>query len=373
MKKIYSLLLILLVGFLFSFGKVSASDNPLVFSTSLDTNNVVMETCTGTWCGYCPCGHDIINTILSIYPKTVVLCYHGPPNYGSPVDPWAAVGYPMIQLFGMNSYPTGVIGRSSGIISRSAWYSAVSGQAVLPPSVKVILTNPTINTTTRKITGTVTATALQDLTGAYSVFVAITENHIINPQNIYASCGTAGINNNYVHDHVVRALVTPTTGTQLTAGPWTANTSYTYNIDYTVTDATISLMNCQVAMFVYKQGTPYVTGANVQNGLAVNTTQFIPTGISGNELKASEYSLDQNYPNPFNPVTSIRFTIPKAGNVSFKIYDITGKEVSNYYNGFLSAGSYTMRFDGTNLTSGIYFYKITTKDFTDVKRMILVK
>jgi hypothetical protein len=371
MKKIYLQLLVLLIGIVFTFSNINASDNP-VFTTS-DTNNVVLETCTGTWCGYCPCGHDIISTILSIYPKTVVLCYHGPPNYGSPVDPWAGVGYPMIQLFGMNSYPTGVVSRSSGILSRGSWYSAVSGQAVTQPFVKVVLTNPTINATTRKITGTITATALQDLTGAYSIFVALTEDHIINPQNIYASCGTAGINNSYVHDHVVRAVITPTTGTQLTSGTWTTNTSFTYNLDYTVTDATISLLNCQVNMFVYKQGTPYTTGAQVQNGLGVKTTAFIATGMNNNEIISNEYSLSQNFPNPFNPVTSIRFTLPKDGNISFKIYDITGKEVSNYYNGYLNAGTYTMRFDGTNLTSGIYFYKLTTKDFSDVKRMILVK
>ena len=371
MKKIYLLMVVLLTCLAFSFSNINASDNP-EFTTS-DTTSVVLETATGTWCGYCPCGHDIANSILASYPKTVVLCYHGPPNYGSPVDPWASVGYPMIQLFGMTSYPTGVVGRSSGVLSRSAWFSAVSGQAATTPTVRITLTNPTINATTRKITGTITATALQDLTGNYSVFVALTENKIINPQNVYAACGTAGVNYNYIHDHVVRAVITPTTGTQLVAGTWTTNTSYTYNLDYTVTDATISLMNCQVNMFVYKQGTPYTSGAPIQNGLAVNTTSFSPTGVTNNEIKADDYSLSQNYPNPFNPVTSIRFTVPKAGIVSFRIYDITGKEVSNYFNGYLNAGSYTMRFDGTNFTSGIYFYKLSTKDFSDVKRMILVK
>ncbi|MCX6163757.1 MAG: Omp28-related outer membrane protein, partial [Ignavibacteriae bacterium] len=170
---------------------------------SLDTTNVVMETCTGTWCGYCPCGHDIIRSILTSYPNTVVLCYHGPPNYGSPQDPWTAAGYPMIQLFGMSSYPTGVIGRTSGIISRSAWYATVASYSTQTPTVRVIITSPTINNTTRKVTGTISATALQNLTGAYSVFVAITENNLIYPQSIYAACGTAGTQNDYIHGHVV--------------------------------------------------------------------------------------------------------------------------------------------------------------------------
>ncbi|MCX6166052.1 MAG: T9SS type A sorting domain-containing protein, partial [Ignavibacteriae bacterium] len=170
----------------------------------------------------------------------------------------------------------------------------------------------------------------------------------------------------------VRAVVTPNAGTKLTAGPWNINTTLTYNLDYTVPSG-IELANCKVEMFVFKQGSPYTTGAHIQNGLSKPTTQFIPTGINKFETTAKEYSLSQNYPNPFNPSTSIRFSVPKDGNVSFKVYDISGKEVSNYYNGYLKTGIYTMHFDGSSLPSGAYFYKLTTKDFSDVKKMILVK
>jgi hypothetical protein len=371
MKKIGLQIAVLAFALILSFANTKAAVNP-VFTTN-DSSNAVMETCTGTWCGYCPCGHQIITSILSSYPKTVVLCYHGPPSYGNPQDPWTTAGYQMIQLFGMSSYPTGVINRSTGIVSRSAWSSYVQNYAAQTPSVRVVLTNATINNSTRKITGTISATALQDLTGAYDVFVAVTENNLIYPQSIYASCGTAGIQNDYVHDHVVRALVTPTTGTQLTAGPWNTNTTLTYNINYIVTDASITLANCKVEMVVYKEGSPYTSGAPVQNGLSTPTAQFSPTGINKLETTASEYSLSQNYPNPFNPTTSIRFSVPKDGNVSFKVYDITGKEVSNYFNGYLKSGIYTMHFDGSALSSGVYFYKLSAKDFSDVKRMILVK
>jgi hypothetical protein len=339
---------------------------------SLDTTNCVIEIATGTWCGYCPCGHDIINQILASYPKTAILCYHGPPNYGTPADPWASVGYPMIQLFGMTSYPTGVVNRTSGIISRSAWYGTVGSYAQQTPTAVVTLTNPTINLVTRKIGGTVSATALQNLTDAYSIFIAITEDNLVYPQNVYAACGTAGVNNSFIHDHVVRAVVTPNAGTQLTAGPWNSGTTLTYNLDYTV-PAGIELSNCHVVTVVYKQGTPYTTGANVQNSLSKPSASFTPTGISKIETTPTKYRLSQNYPNPFNPTTNIGFAIPKDGNVSLKIYDITGKEVSNYFNGYLKAGIYNMHFDGASLTSGVYFYKLITKDFSDVKRMILVK
>lgn len=85
------------------------------------------------------------------------------------------------------------------------------------------------------------------------------------------------------------------------------------------------------------------------------------------------FSLSQNYPNPFNPVTNIKFSIAKSGNVKLVIFDINGREVAAVVNEYLSAGIYKADFDGKNLASGIYFYKILTNEFTDVKKMILVK
>ena len=93
-----------------------------------------------------------------------------------------------------------------------------------------------------------------------------------------------------------------------------------------------------------------------------------------------QYELSQNYPNPFNPVTNIRFSIPKEGFVTLKVFDITGKEVRTLVNEDLHAGKYNVDFSGTDLASGVYFYRInvrqagsSTSGFSDVKKMILVK
>lgn len=85
------------------------------------------------------------------------------------------------------------------------------------------------------------------------------------------------------------------------------------------------------------------------------------------------YSLSQNYPNPFNPATQIKYTIPKAGNVVLKIYDVLGKEVKTLVNEKKEVGVYNIDFDASNLSSGIYFYRIESGDFTAVKKMMLVK
>ena len=87
----------------------------------------------------------------------------------------------------------------------------------------------------------------------------------------------------------------------------------------------------------------------------------------------SQFELKQNYPNPFNPVTSIKYTLPKASFVSLKVYDILGKEITTLVNEQLNPGAYEITFDGSNVSSGIYFYQLKSGDFTETKRLVLVK
>jgi flagellar hook assembly protein FlgD len=86
--------------------------------------------------------------------------------------------------------------------------------------------------------------------------------------------------------------------------------------------------------------------------------------------------LSQNYPNPFNPVTNIKFTLKNDANVSLKVYDTSGKMVQTLMDGYKNAGQYSVSFDvsgRTNLSSGIYFYKLKTDSFEDTKKMTLIK
>ncbi len=90
------------------------------------------------------------------------------------------------------------------------------------------------------------------------------------------------------------------------------------------------------------------------------------------------YRLNQNFPNPFNPSTNINFEIPKSEFVSLKVFDVSGKEISTLVNENLQAGQYNIRFDAGRtsdhqLTSGIYYYTLSTENFTETKKMMLVK
>jgi len=95
--------------------------------------------------------------------------------------------------------------------------------------------------------------------------------------------------------------------------------------------------------------------------------------ISSNSQTPDKYSLGQNYPNPFNPTTKIRFALPKAGLVSLKVYDMLGKEVQTLVNQQLNAGEFITDFDGANLSSGTYFYRLQVGDFVEIKKMVLLK
>jgi hypothetical protein len=85
------------------------------------------------------------------------------------------------------------------------------------------------------------------------------------------------------------------------------------------------------------------------------------------------YSLEQNYPNPFNPETKIQFSLPEDSNVKLEIFNLQGQIVATLVDGALSAGYHTATFDATTYPSGVYFYKIVAGNFTDIKRMLLIK
>ena len=86
-----------------------------------------------------------------------------------------------------------------------------------------------------------------------------------------------------------------------------------------------------------------------------------------------DYYLYQNYPNPFNPVTTIGYSVPKSGRVVIKVFDVAGREIRTVEDVFRQAGNYSVRFDGTGLASGVYFYRMEAGDVVRTRRMVLIK
>ena len=114
----------------------------------------------------------------------------------------------------------------------------------------------------------------------------------------------------------------------------------------------------------------YTMGSAI--GVDIADVQGMITGLTNNEIP-TKYELSQNYPNPFNPTTTIKYAIPRPGFVSLKVYDVLGKEVANLVNQEMATGYYTVDFDGSNLGSGVYFYRIKSEGFVQTKKMLLIK
>ena len=119
---------------------------------------------------------------------------------------------------------------------------------------------------------------------------------------------------------------------------------------------------------------------STSNGTSIIITGFLSnygliiTGIDDKQaFVPTVYRLNQNYPNPFNPSTIINFQIPEEGFVTLKVYDILGREVKTLVNENKTAGNYKIDFDAGKLASGVYVYRLNSKNFTEAKKMLLLR
>ena len=123
------------------------------------------------------------------------------------------------------------------------------------------------------------------------------------------------------------------------------------------------------------------TDPNFTNAAGVELFSFIDIATKNNDVQTElpgEYLLSQNYPNPFNPSTSINFSTPKFSDIRIKIYNVSGELVKNLLSKNSKAGSYTVYWDGLNLVgnpvpSGVYFFRMETPEFSQTKKMILIR
>jgi hypothetical protein len=116
-------------------------------------------------------------------------------------------------------------------------------------------------------------------------------------------------------------------------------------------------------LFGLENAIVFVKGKNTGLIAVSNTQTTVPHA----------YVLGQNYPNPFNPTTSIKYSLPNSGIVTLSVYDMTGKLVEQLLNSYMSAGTYEIKWDASGYASGVYFYTMKTKDFTETKKMVLIK
>jgi hypothetical protein len=126
---------------------------------------------------------------------------------------------------------------------------------------------------------------------------------------------------------------------------------------------------------VYIENPPNPIETSASNTVIVNVPgdDIDKKSVSNNNNENFEYNLTQNFPNPFNPSTIISYSLPVSGQVTLKVFDILGIEVAELVNEQKEAGKHTIKFDASNLTSGIYFYKIESDKFLQTRKMMIIK
>ncbi len=168
---------------------------------------------------------------------------------------------------------------------------------------------------------------------------------------------------------------------------WFAKNTSGINLEYTTDEGyswTPIVSNLSTSCGGYEWQIPntpssqcYIAAYDSKNPLIRNQSDYAFTIIANptavEEHFIPQFRLEQNYPNPFNPTTTITYSIPEKSHVQLIVYDVLGTEVSTLVNEEKAAGNYEVKFSADELSSGIYFYKLQTGQFTDIKKMLITK
>ena len=340
------------------------------FSYAQMQRNPVLEYCTGTWCGYCPQGHAIIqNTILPNIPNAIIIGYHG---YVGSGDPFAVFpGNSILNSLGFSAYPTGIIDRVTGIQSRSAWYSYMNTRNGVPATVSITV-NRSFDPATKQLNATFTFTALQNLTGQFKYNAILLESGMVYNQ---ANGGA-----NYVHRHVVRAMMNGALGEQLINGTWTQGQVITKTLSYFLPtppppSPDIIPDSCDIVAMVYKVGSPLNSNAEIQQAeewtliapdyvatmapltpdiIASNTMPAHISAVLRNEgLMDDMYYIDLTFNGPAGwtqEFTTVNGTFPigQSDSVVVASGDSTIIDVTVYPNSIDGYGASTLNFASKN-------------------------
>jgi hypothetical protein len=221
--------------------------------------NPVLEEFTGTWCPWCPCGHVIMEQILAGMPNAIMIGYHG----GGGGDPFQYFpGNQIVSLLVPPFWPSGTVDRTGAPNDRSLWSSWMNQRFNVPATVSIDI-NHTFNPLNKEINATVDVTALQNLTGSYNVTLILLENGLVFSQAGNTSCqgGT-----NYIHKHVVRAMLNGATGEDLNSGnPWNQGQTITKSIQAYIPEEA-NPDSCELVVIVNKVLSP-LYNAEIQQAI----------------------------------------------------------------------------------------------------------
>jgi hypothetical protein len=221
--------------------------------------NPVLEEFTGTWCQWCPCGHDIMADIVAAIPNAIMIGYHGPANGSDPFSFFS--GNSILSMLSPPFWPSGTPDRTGAPDSRGLWMGQMTARNSVPATVAIDVSR-TFNPITREFSATVDFTALTNLSGQYMFTVILLESGIVWGQTGNGSCPGAS---NYVHKHVVRDMMNGATGEEIINGAWNLNDVITKTINRTIphpggSGPDMVWDNCNIVVMVTESASPLYNG-----------------------------------------------------------------------------------------------------------------
>ena len=208
------------------------------------------------------------------------------------------------------------------------------------------------------------------LTGIFVYTLAVKDNELFAGTLGQGVFRTNDNGSHWIHTSLVKDVTSlAVIDTNLFAGTWAQGMYRMTNIDSSW--KAVGLTGVYVTGMAENNGYIYIsTDYNSIWSSALSTLTDIKS--SWNQLPV-DFNLSQNFPNPFNPTTNIQYSVGKVQHVSLKVYDILGNEITTLVNEVKIKGIYTVKFNGANLASGIYFYKLQTESYSETRKMLLMK
>jgi hypothetical protein len=315
---------------------------------------VVLEIGTGTWCQFCPGSAMGAEDLVANGHSVAVVEYHQGDNYQNPP------GLDRIGYYGITGYPTAVFDGVEKFVGGS------QNQSMYPQYLPIYQDRIVINSAfTMDIFG-------ENVGNEYTITVRINRQATIPYQNLklHVALTESDIPHNWFGldhlDWVERIMIPGSGGTDI---DMISNEVLDVVLNFTFDNAW-DIQHCELAAFIQN-----TDDKEILQGTKEMILDLVPVGIEDNmEVTLPvETALKGNYPNPFNASTTIEYSLSEEQFVTIRLYDLLGREVSTLISGQLQAGDHSVTFDASDLSSGLYFYRMDTDKYSETRKMSLIK
>ncbi|HVZ40567.1 MAG TPA: kelch repeat-containing protein [Candidatus Kapabacteria bacterium] len=353
---------------------------------------VVVEEGTGTWCGWCPYSHRILDDIQSQHGQDMILiAYHG---YVGTNDPWVSSTIDNLTTrLGLTGYPNASFlrwyfpGEPAQMVNRdkfAAYFDAVLATQPNAP-IKLDVTKYKYDDATKTVTATLHVTTAQamEVTSSvkFNVNAVVKEDGIVHQQTEYGTPQGTVEHDDYVHNNIVRTLWPDEKGRQITL-PTDAiqdnvllpGSEFDVNVTFPVTCDNPD--NCKTVFLIQTSiGTsslgPILQGTEL--ALKSSIGQGGTQGVNNAATAGLAMSLSAGVPNPASTSATFEYSVPTPGNVNVEVYDMVGKKVLSNNVDHVEAGTHSFNLDVNNLVSGVYTVRLTSNGASTSRMMTIAR